>query len=72
MNKISFAALVVVAMSAQAERTESLLTDGWQFSRGTLEAPEKWENVRVPHDWAIYGPFDRANDLLVVAVELNG
>ncbi len=72
MNKLSFAALAIVAMSAQAERTESLLTDGWQFSRGTLEAPEKWENVRVPHDWAIYGPFDRSNDLQVVAVEQNG
>lgn len=28
--------------------------------------------MRVPHDWAIYGPFDRKNDLQVVAVEQNG
>jgi beta-galactosidase len=28
--------------------------------------------VRVPHDWAIYGPFGREYDLQVVAVEQNG
>ena len=28
--------------------------------------------VRAPHDWAIYGPFDKQNDLQVVAVEQNG
>ena len=28
--------------------------------------------MRVPHDWAIYGPFDRSNDLQTVAVEQNG
>ena len=28
--------------------------------------------VTVPHDWAIYGPFDRSHDLQKVAVEQNG
>lgn len=40
----------------------------WEFSRDSL----KWENVAVPHDWAIYGPFDRKYDLQKVAVEQNG
>ncbi|MDE6157870.1 MAG: beta-galactosidase, partial [Muribaculaceae bacterium] len=41
--------------------------------KGTLAAPStQWQSVRVPHDWAIYGPFDRANDLQTVAVEQNG
>ncbi len=31
-----------------------------------------WSDVSVPHDWAIYGPFDRNNDLQNVAVEQNG
>ncbi len=30
-----------------------------------------WEDVRVPHDWAIYGPFDEENDIQVVAVTQN-
>ena len=32
---------------------------------------EQWQAVTVPHDWAIYGPFDRDNDLQKVAVTQN-
>lgn len=51
----------------QSPRSERLLKD-WQFSRDSLQ----WNNVTVPHDWAIYGPFDRKYDLQKVAVEQNG
>ena len=33
---------------------ESVLHDGWEFSHDQKE----WKGVRVPHDWAIAGPFD--------------
>ena len=66
---ITFASL---AVCANAQRSESTLNEGWQFSNGTLADAQKWQNVRVPHDWAIYGPFDRANDLQKVAVKQNG
>lgn len=55
-----------------AQRTVETYNDGWQFSKGALADVKKWDNVRVPHDWGIYGPFDRNNDLQVVAVEQNG
>lgn len=29
----------------------------------------KWKVVTVPHAWAIFGPFDRNNDLQNVAVK---
>ena len=48
------------------------LRDGWEFTKGSPEAATSWQKVRVPHDWAIYGPFDRENDLQVKAVEQNG
>lgn len=32
---------------------------------------KQWEAVTVPHDWAIYGPFDRSHDLQEVAVTQN-
>ena len=32
---------------------------------------KQWEAVTVPHDWAIYGPFDRRHDLQEVAVTQN-
>ena len=60
------------AMTLEAQRIETTLNDGWQFSKGSLDAVTQWQNVRVPHDWAIYGPFDRSNDLQTVAVEQNG
>ena len=53
-------------------RNESVIAEGWQFTKGASDANTKWQNVSVPHDWAIYGPFDRSNDLQVVAVEQNG
>lgn len=62
----------------QAQRTEILLEKGWKFAKGDYpEAVQSdyddhnWETVTVPHDWAIYGPFDVKNDLQTVAVTQN-
>ena len=66
---LSFAA---AGAFAQAQRTETILKD-WEFRKGhEIQAAEGWEKVSVPHDWAIYGPFDKANDLQTVAVVQNG
>lgn len=40
-------------------RRETLLRD-WEFHRGE---EGEWEKVRVPHDWAITGPFTEDNEL---------
>ena len=40
----------------------------WQFSRDS----SIWTDVRIPHDWAIAGPFDKKWDLQKVAIEQNG
>lgn len=61
-----------IALPVQAQRTVSTLKQGWEFTKGRPSETTTWQQVRVPHDWAIYGPFDRANDLQVVAVEQNG
>lgn len=58
-----------VALCGYAQpRVEKTMSDGWQFSRDG----NHWETVRVPHDWAISGPFDKKWDLQVVAIEQNG
>ena len=44
---------VLAAEQGPAEG-EFVLHDGWEFSRDQKE----WKSVRVPHDWAISGPFD--------------
>lgn len=68
-----------VTYSALADRKETTLRDRWSFLQGGLDekgnkadAKKEWSSVSIPHDWAIYGPFDRANDLQKVAVEQNG
>ena len=56
------------AFAADYNRNTTTLNEGWLFAKDG----ESWQQVRVPHDWAIYGPFDRSNDLQTVAVEQNG
>ena len=55
--------LAAISLGAYAQRTETLLRD-WTFNGK--------EQVRIPHDWAITGPFDRSIDLQVVAILQNG
>ncbi len=64
---------------AQSLRTDTLLEDGWKFTKGEQENAykenfndSKWQSVSIPHDWAISGPFDINNDLQKVAVTQNG
>ena len=60
-------------------RTERLLETGWKFSREdsnqfsqTDYDDSGWQTVRVPHDWAIYGPFSIENDRQNVAITQDG
>ena len=73
MKKLLTSMLIAATavMASDAQRTSVTLTDGWQFARGTADGAPAWQNVRVPHDWAIYGPFDINNDLQDVAIEQN-
>lgn len=71
--KVSIAALMASAtIVSPAQRSEILLKEGWKFTKGVGSETTQWQDVTVPHDWAIYGPFDRNNDLQVIAVEQNG
>ncbi len=76
---IMFPLLCVAVLAVAQPRQEILLEKGWRFMRG--DVPEAanpsfddsgWQNVKVPHDWAIYGPFDKDIDRQVVAIEQNG
>ena len=63
---------LAITSYAQNQRSETILKE-WDFRKGhNIEATEGWEKVSVPHDWAIYGPFDRQHDLQRVAVVQNG
>ena len=80
MKTMQFLACALLAFAActaaYGQRTETLLEKNWKFTRGVPEGcvlPEfddsGWEDVTVPHDWAIKGPFDESIDLQVVAIK---
>ncbi len=69
---------ICTTLTLSAQRTERALETGWRFTKGDSENAaavdfddKRWEAVCVPHDWAIYGPFSRDNDLQNVAVSQN-
>ena len=74
------AGVLGVMPSLRAEgRAEHLLEKGWRFTRAdnpTFKevscADADWQNVTVPHDWAIYGPFSAQNDKQEVAIAQDG
>jgi beta-galactosidase len=54
------------------------LKTGWKFHKGNIENASLvdfddsgWQNVEVPHDWAIYGPFDKEIDKQTIAIVQN-
>ncbi len=71
-------AWISLSLNAQV-REEFLLEKGWKFTRADgpdFVKPEyddsQWQTVRVPHDWAIYGPFSAQNDKQNVAIAQDG
>jgi beta-galactosidase len=76
----SFIVLLLISNVTLAQkRVEYELDDGWKFQKGKSDLAfqkdfddSTWESVTVPHDWAIYGPFDKKHDLQKVAIVQNG
>ena len=74
----AIALLIPLAALAQP-RSETLLEKGWKFTRedaaefaGTQYDDSGWQDVSVPHDWAIYGPFSVQNDKQHTAILQDG
>lgn len=74
----SLFSLIFFHLSMSQHRTTLELTKGWKFKKGPIEEAykvslddAKWEKVTVPHDWAIYGPFDKEIDKQMVAISQN-
>lgn len=67
MKKFIVAGALMLPLALYSQRSETLLRN-WEFSNDST----RWTSVTVPHDWAIYGPFSRDNDLQHVTIEQNG
>ena len=77
MRKINL--LLLLALTTMSWAQQQTLEKGWKFTRE--DQPQfsqadyndsKWQKVTLPHDWAIYGPFDRENDLQRIAIKQDG
>lgn len=68
-RSITFMTLALVLTTlCQAQSKKVINLPSWDFSRDG----KAWQQVAVPHDWAIAGPFDKKWDLQMVAIEQNG
>lgn len=67
-TKLILLLLSAATICGAQQRKVTALADGWLFSRDKLT----WQQVSVPHDWAINGPFDKKWDLQTVAIEQDG
>ncbi|SNR56665.1 beta-galactosidase [Lutibacter flavus] len=77
--KTLFIFLIGTQFSFSQVRVVKELDTDWKFQKNKNEQAfqinfddSKWENVSVPHDWAIYGPFDKEVDKQTVAIVQNG
>lgn len=72
---VAIATLFSTMVTTASSRQEIRLSEGWRFSHesvtmkaeGAKVAAESyndssWEEVTIPHDWAIKGPFDESID----------
>lgn len=66
-----FVVCAIAGAFAVSARQVTLLRHGWEFCKGDSITSDR-QIVNIPHDWAIYGPFDRNIDLQEVAVKQNG
>ncbi|WP_238200811.1 DUF4982 domain-containing protein [Capnocytophaga canimorsus] len=77
-----FLSTILVGMSSLSmsiAQTSQTLEKNWKFTREDNKNfsqisvnDKKWQNVVVPHDWAIYGPFDIENDVQRTAIKQDG
>lgn len=61
------------------QREDIYLKKGWKFTKNEVKnalSPSfddsSWEDVKIPHDWAINGPFDQTNDAYKTIVTEDG
>lgn len=80
MKKIIILYLLILPLWLSAQvRQDVLLEKDWLFTRADNAANKDvsideagWQQVVVPHDWAIYGPFSIHNDQQNVAIAQDG
>ncbi len=70
--------LLISTSNLPAQTREVIELDAWKFLKGDPASASHinfddthWQPVIIPHDWAIYGPFDKEIDKQMVKIEQN-
>lgn len=81
-SRFSAILIIILALSFYVDgqtREVIALKKGWKFIKGNHPSASaidyndsNWEDVIVPHDWAIYGPFDKEVDKQTIAIVQDG
>ncbi|CEN44710.1 DUF4982 domain-containing protein [Capnocytophaga canis] len=79
MKNIFLSTILLGLSSLSLAQTTQRLEKNWKFTREDNKNfsqvavnDKKWQSVTVPHDWAIYGPFDIENDVQRTAIKQDG
>lgn len=79
MKNIFLSTILLGLSSLSLAQTTQTLEKNWKFTREDNKNfsqvavnDKKWQSVTVPHDWAIYGPFDIENDVQRTAIKQDG
>ena len=78
--QLKYLLLLLISTSNLPAQTRQIIElDEWKFLKGDQESAASinfddthWQPVIIPHDWAIYGPFDKEIDKQMVKIEQNG
>lgn len=78
--QLKYLLLLLISTSNLPAQTRQIIElDEWKFLKGDQESAASinfddthWQSVIIPHDWAIYGPFDKEIDKQMVKIEQNG
>ncbi|WP_394352850.1 DUF4982 domain-containing protein [Flavivirga algicola] len=82
-SKVVCALMIAITILSQLTYAQARfvknLEGHWKFQKGNISDAHQvdfndrnWETVTVPHDWAIYGPFNKDVDKQTVAIFQNG
>ena len=70
--------MMLLSCNHHAQRNEQLLEKNWKFTKEddpnafAINFDDSgWQPVTIPHDWAIYGPFDGLADVQNLAIIEN-
>lgn len=81
---VKFWSVLIICAFMQActesqERVHEVFNEGWKFKKGesgeehlTSFNDADWRSLNLPHDWAIEGPFDKANDTRTGGLPIYG